>query len=180
MCCGWSINWVQTILEATGIPFHLGFLWDTLRKTIALPENKTTRVEALSKKLLTVNKTTQENFECFVGTIISTTPAVQKAPLHHRALQRSLIIFLRGGRSKSKSVMISHPSVVRELNWWASGVLRANRTSPWCPPKPTLQIWTNASLNAGGGKTDGGFCFQRTWSEQEARKHINLLELRAD
>ena len=130
MCCGWSINWVKTILEPTGIPLHLGFLWNTLKKTITLPEDKTTWVEAWAKKLLAVNKTTQENLECFVGTLISTTPAVWKAPLHYRALQRSLIISLRGGRSKSKSVRISHPSVVRELNWWASRGLRANRTSP--------------------------------------------------
>ena len=31
----------------------------------------------------------------FVGTLISTTPAVWKAPLHYRALQRSLIISLK-------------------------------------------------------------------------------------
>ena len=30
-----------------------------------------------------------------------------------------------------------------------------------------------------GGKTDGGSHFQYTWSEQEKRKHINWLELRA-
>ena len=34
MCCDWSINWVKTILELTGVPLHLGFLWDTLRMTI--------------------------------------------------------------------------------------------------------------------------------------------------
>ena len=90
-------------------------------KTITLTEDKTTRVEAWAKKLLTVNKTTQENLECFVGTLISTTPAVWQAPLHYRALQRSLIISHKGGRSKSKSVRISHPSLVRELNCWASG-----------------------------------------------------------
>ena len=46
MCCSWSINWVKTIFEPTRIPLHLGFLWDTLRNTIALPKDKTTRVEA--------------------------------------------------------------------------------------------------------------------------------------
>ena len=61
MCCGWSINWVKTFLEPNGIPLHLGFLWDTLRKTITLPEDKTTWVEAWARKLLTVNKTTQVN-----------------------------------------------------------------------------------------------------------------------
>ena len=37
-------------------------------------------------------KTIQENLDCFVGTLISTTPAVWKAPLHYRALQCSLLI----------------------------------------------------------------------------------------
>ena len=143
-----------------------------MRKTIALPEDKTTRVEAWAKKLLAVNKTTQENLECFVGALISITPTVWKASLHYRALPRSLIISLKGGRSKSKSVQISHPRVVRELEWWASGGLRANRTSPWHPPKPTLQIWTDASMSGGGGKTYiGKSPFQCAWSEQEPRKH---------
>ena len=121
MCCGWSINQVKTILEPTGIPLHLGFLWDTLEKTITLPKDKTTQVEAWAKKLLAINKTTQENLECFVGTLISTTPAVWKAPLHYRALQRSLLISLKRGRNKYRSVRISHPSVVKTLEWWASG-----------------------------------------------------------
>ena len=69
--------------------------------------------------------------------------------------------------------------MVRELNWWASGGLRANRTSPWCPLRPTLQIWTDASMYACGGKTDEGLPIQYSWSEQEKRKHINWLELRA-
>ena len=46
MTCGWSINWVNIILEPTQIPLHLGFLWDTMGKTIALPKDKITRVEA--------------------------------------------------------------------------------------------------------------------------------------
>ena len=49
MCWGWSINWVKTILDPSSTPTHLGFLWDTSRKIIALPEEKTTRVEAWAK-----------------------------------------------------------------------------------------------------------------------------------
>ena len=94
-------------MESTGIPLHLGFLWDTLEKTIALPEDKTTQVEALAQKLLAVDTTiqenlecfvvtlisttpvdttTQQNLECFVGTLISFTPVVWQDPLHYRAL----------------------------------------------------------------------------------------------
>ena len=58
----------EEILEPTGIPLHLGFLWDTLRMTITLPEDKTTRMEAWAKKLFAIKKTTQESLDCSVGT----------------------------------------------------------------------------------------------------------------
>ena len=146
MCCGWSINWVKTMLDPSSTPTHLGFLWDTSRKTITLPGDKTTWVEAWAKDLMALNKTTQENLECFVGTLVSTVPAVWQGPLHYRKLQHILLISLRKGRNPSRSVRISHPCVVRKLNWWASRGMRANRTSPWRPPRPILQIWIDASM----------------------------------
>ena len=138
MTCSWSINWVKTILEPTRIPLHLGFLWDTMGKTITLPEDKTTRVEAQSQKLLIVDTSAQESLECFMGTLISTTLAVWQGPLHYRAFQTTLIISLKHGRNNRKSVKIFHPLIRRDLHWWASGGLRANRTRPWYSPKPTL------------------------------------------
>ena len=132
---------MKTILDPTRIPLNLGFLWDTLKKTIALPEDKTTRVEAWAKKLMALKENTQEDLECFVGTLVSTAPAVWQAPLHYRNLQHALLISLKKGQNKLRSVSISH-QLVRELNWWASGGMRANRISPWRPPTPTIQIWT--------------------------------------
>ena len=117
MTCGWSINWVKKILELTRIPIHLDFLWDTMEKTIVLSEDKTTRVEAWAQKLLAVDTTTQENLECFVGTLISTTLAVWQGPLHYRALQTALNISLKQGRNCKKSVKISHPFIMRDLQW---------------------------------------------------------------
>ena len=105
------------MLDPSSTPTHLGFLWDTSRKTITLPEDKTTQMEAWAKKLMALEGTTQEDLECFVGTLISTTPAVWQAPLHYRALQHSLLISLKKGQSKSRSVRISHPCIVSELNW---------------------------------------------------------------
>ena len=113
-----------------------------------------------------------------MGTLNSTTPAVWKAPLHYRALQRTLLHSLRIGRKSRRSVLFSHLDL-RDLEWWASGDLRANNVSLWRHPHPTLHIWSDASKYAGGAVDDSGFHFQRSWSEEESRKHINWLELRA-
>ena len=127
---------------------------------------------------MAVKETIQETLECFVGTLVSTVLAVWKGPLHYKGLQLALLHSLKKGQSKLRRISISY-QLLRELNWWASGGMRANRISPWHPPIPTLQIWTDASLYGGGGKTDCGSHFQYTWSEQEKGKHINWLELRA-
>ena len=94
MCCGWSINWVKTILDPTNTPTHLGFLLNTSKKTIAVPEDKTTQVEAGAKQLMAAEETTQETLECFVGTLVSTVPAVWKGPLHYRVHQHALLTSL--------------------------------------------------------------------------------------
>ena len=81
-----------------------------------LTKDKSIWVEAWVKKLLAVTETTQKNLEYFVETLLSTTPTVWKAPLHYRALQRLLIISLKGGRSKSRNVHIAHLSIMKELD----------------------------------------------------------------
>ena len=51
MCCGWSLNWTKTILEPTQTPVHLGFLFDSTNKTIAIPEDKIQRLVTWIKPL---------------------------------------------------------------------------------------------------------------------------------
>merc|ERR1712112_742066 len=177
MCCGWSINWTNTFLDPLRIPIHLGCLWDTREGTIALPEGKTTRVETWTQLLIATGSVTQEALECLVGTLVSCTPAVWQAPLRYRALQRTLLHSLRGGRGR-RTVKLND-ACIRDLDWWANGGLKANHFSPWRPPAPTVQIWSDASYYAGGATNYKGLYFQHPWSESERdTAHFNLLELR--
>ena len=96
-----------------------------LRENYRLTEDKTIPVEAWVKDLMALNKTSQGNFECFMGTLVSTVPAVWQGPLHYRNLQSALLISLKKGLNKFRSVSITH-QLVRELKLWASGGLRVN------------------------------------------------------
>ena len=100
MCGGWSINWVKTMLDPSSTPIHLAFLWDTSRKTIALLKDKNTWVEAWAKDLMALNKTIQENLECFV---------------HFRNPQRSLLIALKKGPSSKGNLLADHTFSIRQL-----------------------------------------------------------------
>ena len=83
MCYGWSIKWGKSVLDPTQTPLHLGFLWDTVLGTIALPEEKTSRLVDWTSKLLQDLYTTQGELESLVGTMISVTLAIWQSPLHY-------------------------------------------------------------------------------------------------
>ena len=180
MCCGWSLNWTKTILEPTQTPVHLGFLFDSSNKTIAIPEDKIQRLVTWTRSLLTTKETTQLDLESLMGTLVSVMPACPLAPLHYRSLQRVLMKSLKSGRRSSAKVSLSTVHVRSDLLWWAkrSG-FRGNSSTSWTPPSSDVSVWTDASPWGGGAVNSHGDYFQRSWSETESCQHINLLEIRA-
>ena len=180
MCCGWSLNWTKTILEPTQTPVHLGFLFDSSNKTIAIPEDKILRLVTWIRSLLAAKETTQSDLESLMGTMVSVVPACPLAPMHYRSLQRALMKSLRSGRRSSAKVSLSTVHVRSDLLWWAkrSG-FRGNSSTSWTPPSSDVSVWTDASPWGGGAVNTHGDYFQRSWSETEGCQHINLLEIRA-
>ena len=63
-------------MDPSWTSIHLGFLWETSEGTVALPEDKTIRVEEWTRMLLESVSTTHEDPESLVGTLISTHTAV--------------------------------------------------------------------------------------------------------
>ena len=94
MCCGWSLNWSKTILEPTQTHVHLGFLFNSLNKTIAIPEDKIVRLVTWTKSLLASPVAMQAQLKSLVGTMVLVVPACPLAPLHYRALAKSLVRIL--------------------------------------------------------------------------------------
>ena len=122
--CGWSINWVKTILELTPIPTHLDF--QNHPDESLGSETPHCKFYYPRKHRMFCVDPYQHNPSSLAG-----SSPLQGSP-------KIIIISLKHVSNKSKSVGIFHSSVVKDLNWWASEGLRANRTSPWHPPRPTL------------------------------------------
>ena len=91
-------------MDPTRILIYLWFFWNTFEGTIALSEDKTTKVDIWAKKLLAIGFNTQEDLESLVGTLISTHTAVWKAPLKLRHLLRTLLFYLKQGRKPGRSI----------------------------------------------------------------------------
>ena len=140
---------------------HLGFLFDSTNKTIAIPEDKIQRLVTWTRSLLKTKETTQADLESLVGTLVSVMPACPLAPLHYRYLQRVLIKSLRSGRRESKKVSLSTVHVRSDLLWWAKRTgFRGNSATSWSPPKSDVSVWTVASPWGGGAVNFHGDYFQ--------------------
>lgn len=57
--CGWSVNWMKTLLDPTKTHIYLGFLWNTIERNIAIPEEKTTTFDNWTKLLIARGSTNQ-------------------------------------------------------------------------------------------------------------------------
>ena len=147
LCCSWSLNWSKTILEPTQTPVHLGFLFNSLNKTIAIPEDKIVRLVTWTKSLLASPVATQMQLESLVGMMVSVLPACPLAPLHYKALQRVLLGSLISGRKQSKLVSLGSLQVKKDLRWWSSDSgFQGNSIVTWTPPKPNVHVWSDPPL----------------------------------
>ncbi|XP_028402107.1 uncharacterized protein LOC114525097 [Dendronephthya gigantea] len=106
---------------------------------------------------------------------------IWEAPLHYQALQRMFIAALhkRGHFTRLKTYFIALTKEAScELKWWSSERLHQINGMALNPPAIDKIISTDASKKGWGasslGQSTGG-----QWQKDEARAHINVLELKA-
>ena len=145
------------------------------------PEAKVERLVDASNLALSMGKITVHDAEKLMGLMESVRPVTPFAALHYRAFQRQLLGSKVNFRIPSKIIILNPLSKANLLWWTAETGFRANCTARLREAPPTLHIWADASLSAGGAHSSRGEYFQRDWSPQEMvlDPHINLLELRA-
>ena len=110
-----------------------------------------------------------------MGKIVSVESAVVFGRLNYRAFQRQLLDELKFGRS-FRWVKL-RDAARRDLLWWS----RRENLSKWVavrPPRPEILVHTDA-FTQGWGASGDDWVLSGVWSLQEAKEHINSLEMRA-
>ena len=119
--------------------------------------------------------------ERILGTMESVRPVIPLCALHYRAFQKQLLKVKAFVRHPCQIIHL-FPKTISSPAWWVSpSGFAANATAPIREPSPTVEAWTNASLERGGGHSSCGGFYQRSWSldELEEDPSINLLKTRA-
>ena len=96
--------------------------------------------------------------------------------INFRLFQHQVSDELKKGRS-FRWIKLSNGSI-QNLTWWSSQ-RHLSRGIPCLPPKPTVQVTTDASNYGWGASTQRGNTMSGSFSRRLAREHINHKELLA-
>ena len=106
-------------------------------------------------------------------------PVTPYVAFHYRSLQKQLLKAKIGKRIPSRIIQLSQESKI-DLTWWVkSSGFKSHSTAHLREQKPTVHIWTDASLTGSGAHDSRGRFTQREWTATELASdpHINVLEL---
>lgn len=161
-------------LKPEKIQKFLGFILNSERMILTLPEEKIHKVTKFSKYFLTKDKFKIREFAKFIGTLISICPATKYGWLYVKLLEREKFLALRKfNNNYDKSMSISE-ECKKDIKWWKTNV--ENVSAPIKRSNYVLTVFSDASLTGWGAscednKTHGW------WNNKESSLHINELEL---
>ena len=140
-CLGFEVNFSKSILSPSQKIEHLGFNWDSVDMTVALPARKIHKMSSWASAVLATGGCTKKELRSFLGTAESTRPAAEEGALHYRHLQA----LQRSARSEPGARFLSLTRGARmDLLWWRD-TLSSRCQAPLRRGPFTLDLTTDAS-----------------------------------
>lgn len=172
---GFIINEAKSNLVPSTTCKFLGFLLNSNKMQVTLPDDKKTRVKSELKNFMALKRCKIRKFAQIVGLLISICPATEYGLLYTKQLERSKFLSLNGSDDYDKYMNISS-SLLPDLQWWLKAI--ENSASSIKHDSYVIEIFSDASTT-GWGASCNGETASGQWSETERTKHINFLELLA-
>ena len=173
---GFRINFEKSILAPSEIKEWLGFVINSRRITVSLPQRKTDNEESPGSQ-----KQNKSLLERYKSISVSNKPAVLQAPLHYRSLLRLLIRnlkqFLNPYQPDYLTVVTLDTPSIRDLDWWIQE-MKYNCPRKICTPQPNVLISTDSS-DFSWGAIQSQIKIQGLWRENQLDWHISIKELMA-
>ena len=173
---GFSVNYKKSSLIPSKQIIFLGNLIDSESMRVTLTESRAhtiiTACKNLTKKqIASIIEVTQ-----VIGYMVASFSAVQFGKLHYRQLERAKIAALKENSGNYDAKMLISVSMKNELQWWIDNILQSYRDIVQAPFR--LTITSDASLQGWGACCNTQKAGGR-WTTEEAKNHINYLELLA-
>lgn len=155
----------------------LGFVINSVTMKISLTDNKKEKMKHhLAYSLQNSSNLSVEYVARIIGYMISSLPAVQFGRLYCRNIEQDKIQALKISKGNYKANMSLSCESKVEVKWWLDNVDTAYNVIGHSPIDFT--VYSDASLKGWGAALNDVSCGGQ-WSSEEAKNHINYLELSA-
>lgn len=173
---GFIINYDKSSLIPTQKCKYLGFLFDSVKMLLSLPQSKVDRIVTHISHLQSKSSCKILDFAKLIGKFVAACPAVPYGRVYLKLMERVKFLALRSQKNYNKTMSI--PSFIKhDLSWWNRSLVLGIGVNISVPPFK-LEIFSDASPLAWGAYCNSirthGF-----WSLAEKKYHINILELLA-
>lgn len=176
MSLGFMINYEKSILIPAQKLDFLGFTINSIDMNVKVAEAKIDSIIDMCTKMCMITHTTVRELSKVIGVLIATFPGVQHGPLHYRTLELGKIKALKCNRGDFDGIMTISEPMKKELQWWCNNIRSAFK--PISHGNPDITLTSDAS-SQGWGSAKGETSTGGRWTDEEAEKHINILELKA-
>jgi len=158
-------------------PIFLGAALDSRTITLSLPQSKLTSIVDTCHHLLEQGSGSVRTLSTLIGQMShASQTGILVAPLHYRGLQRLHLQAVSQHGQGSKLIVPFTSQEHKDLEWWVSeSSYHLNGCLIQLPPID-LTVWSDASKK-GWGAAYQGISTGGHWSVEEAKWHINVLEL---
>lgn len=186
--CNTHLSIVQKLLESLGFIIsgdksqvkptqrctYLGFIIDSSKFRVELTDKKRNSISQLIARFFTADDCTIEELAQLNGTLVAACPAIRYGWLYTKRLEREKYLALESSRNNYKARTTLSKLVKSDLKWWSEKII--NSYNPIREMKFKKEIFTDASLTGWGAYSEGERA-SGVWNQNEAKLHINQLEL---
>ena len=173
---GFTTHDEKSVLLPTHQLILLGFLLNSIDMTISLSPERVKKLKTAYIKLMGKENPTIQDVAHVVGLMVASFPGNTFGPLFYRALDTLKTEALRTNKG-SFAAKVQIPSyVLNDLQWWVDNIEHIRR--PISHGTPCYIMQTDASTLGWGAHLQGKRTGEQ-WTEEEAKAHINCLEMKA-
>ena len=174
---GFVINQEKSSLSPTQSFEYLGMLFDTQAFTVQPTLARRQRLQDSVLRLRGAKAATARQLAAVLGQMESLAPLLPLGRLHKRPLQRHFRLQWSQSTEDWDQLISLGQWYVRATDHWLYPEFLSS-TVPIVRPVPTVELYTDASLQGWGGHVDS-LSVSGCWTHTEKLLHINRLELEA-
>lgn len=154
---GFIVNFEKSNLSPNQTCKYLGFLYNSKTMLISLPNEKRLKLRDLLQKFSSMNRCKIREFSRFIGSLISSAPAIKYAFLYTKLFEREKCFALQNSGGNYEAEMYISPSLAMDFTWWSSKVQHSNNAIR--SDNFQAEIYTDASRSGWGAYFKGHTTF---------------------